>query len=69
MCHADISPIVRQWSPLDRKERIRGDVVHTCRNFWKIHAWGTEHAVGADWDDDRDHDDRETGERGIGLPV
>ncbi|PPJ55252.1 hypothetical protein CBER1_04281 [Cercospora berteroae] len=69
MCHADVSPIVRQWSPLDKKEKIRGDVVHTCRNFWKIHVWGREHAVGAEWDDDHDHDDRETGERGIGLQV
>lgn len=57
MCHSDISTIVRQWDPKLKEMKIRGDVAHTCRNFWKIHQWGKERALSPDgWDDGVNHD-------------
>lgn len=39
MCHADITPMVRQWDEERRRNRIRVDTLHTCRNFEKIRSW------------------------------
>lgn len=45
MCHSDISPIVWQWTEPQHSVKIHGGIVHTCRNFEKIHQWAREHAL------------------------
>jgi hypothetical protein len=45
MCHADITPLVYQWDDGQKKMRIHGDVVHSCRDFDKIRDWSKEHSL------------------------
>src|SRR5271167_1482610 len=45
MCSADITPMVWQWWEPDQKFEPRNDVVHTCRNFEKIHQWAIENPI------------------------
>ncbi|KAK7018422.1 hypothetical protein R3P38DRAFT_2982688 [Favolaschia claudopus] len=47
MCHADITPIVWQWSPRYQEAEQRDDVVHTCRDFDRIKAWAKERSMGS----------------------
>ncbi|KAJ7071439.1 hypothetical protein C8F01DRAFT_1110512 [Mycena amicta] len=45
-CTADITPIVWQWSEKSHAAKERSDVLHTCRDFNRILAWGREHFAG-----------------------
>ncbi|KAJ7923056.1 hypothetical protein B0H13DRAFT_1981510 [Mycena leptocephala] len=47
MCSADISTIVWQWSEKSQAAKERADILHTCRDFEKIHEWSREHFAGA----------------------
>lgn len=45
MCHADITPLVFQWSDAHNSIRMHGNVVHSCRNFDLIKNWALENHV------------------------
>ncbi|KAJ6604236.1 hypothetical protein DFH09DRAFT_1122035 [Mycena vulgaris] len=46
MCTSDISTIVWQWSEKSQAAKERSDILHTCRDFSKLQAWGKEHFAG-----------------------
>ncbi|KAF2144307.1 uncharacterized protein K452DRAFT_223373, partial [Aplosporella prunicola CBS 121167] len=43
MCHADITPMVWQWSEEDKRVKLHVEVEHECRNFDAIRDWADEH--------------------------
>ncbi|KAF7306548.1 hypothetical protein MIND_00446100 [Mycena indigotica] len=47
MCASDITPIVWQWSEGSHAAKERSDVLHTCRDFGRIHDWAQAHFAGA----------------------
>jgi len=49
-CHADVTPMVWQWSEADNQYLTDTGPTHSCRNFEKIQAWAQEHATKVKFD-------------------
>ncbi|KAH8901283.1 hypothetical protein GQ53DRAFT_607631, partial [Thozetella sp. PMI_491] len=45
MCHSDITPLVYQWDETQKRMRIHGNVVHSCRDFDSIRDWSRERSI------------------------
>ncbi|KII95582.1 hypothetical protein PLICRDRAFT_34492 [Plicaturopsis crispa FD-325 SS-3] len=45
MCYSDISTVVWQWDEQIQRVMNRVDVMHTCRDFSKIHDWARDNRL------------------------
>lgn len=49
-CAADVTPITWIRSRKDGIARGQINMLHTCRNYEKIHQWALQHQTVVDWD-------------------
>lgn len=45
MCSVDVTPIVWTWDEEAQRSFPRSDILHSCRNFEKIHQWAKGHQL------------------------
>lgn len=43
MCHADVTPMVWQWSEPEKRVKLYVEVNHQCRNWDSIRNWAVDH--------------------------
>ncbi|KAK7992604.1 hypothetical protein PG988_001398 [Apiospora saccharicola] len=50
MCASDISVITWKWNNKAQRALGHGDIVHSCRNFEKIHDWSSDHRAAVEFE-------------------